>query len=508
MGTPPVVADEAVRVVLVDDTPDIRLLLGLALDLDPGFTVVGEASDGIEALQVVAETRPDLVLLDLAMPRMDGLTVIPRIRQMCPDSTILVLSGFDGAVLGPRTVAAGADDYLRKGTSPQEIVSRVRALRGLRQDVPLPADPLSDAAASPPPADDAPPDPESTWSMPVDLLQSAPFGLITVRVGRRDDGDELWVSAANDLARAALDLSDGTLPARLSSVSPALDAMIRSGAPNAESLSVQDLLWPEEPLGRRDDLAVRLHRDGDVVTAVLMPVAAVSEAGRLRRAIASVVHELRNPITVLVGATQALTTARGRLAPDMEDRLFAAIDRQARHLERATSDLMTTVQRHSGTFDVNLAPMPLAPVLNRCVDSVTELGQVSVDCGDDVWVRADRDRLEQVVANLVSNAVKYGAPPISVAVTTTGDTLDIVISDGGTGVSPDFVASMFEEFTREARRGVPGTGLGLYVVRTLVEAHHGTISYSRTEDDRTNFTVSLPRVQPPRRRAADRHLHD
>ena len=507
MGTDPVAVEEAVRVVLVDATPDIRLLLGLALELDAGFTVVGEASDGVEALDVVASTRPDLVLLDLAMPRMDGMTVIPRIRQMCPESTILVLSGFDGAVLGPRTLAAGADDYVRKGTSPQEIVSRVRTLRGLDQSASERASSLEVGSASPP-ADDAPPEPEPPWSVPEDLLQSAPFGLLTVRVGREADGDELWVSAANDLACGALDLSDATLPARLSDVSPALDAMIRSRTPAAQSGAVQDLLWPDEPLGRRDDLAVRLHRDGNVVTAVLMPVAAVSEEGRLRRAIASVVHELRNPITVLVGATQALTTARGRLAPDMEDRLFAAIDRQARHLERATSDLMTTVQTRSGSFDVQLDPLPLAPVLSRCVDSVTELGQVPVDCAPDLWVHADRDRLEQIVANLVSNALKYGAPPISVAATTVDDTVELVVSDSGQGVSSEFVDSMFEEFTREARRGVPGTGLGLYVVRTLVEAHGGTVSYSRTEDDRTEFTVCLQRAEPHRRRADDGRRHD
>jgi signal transduction histidine kinase len=404
-------------------------------------------------------------------------------------------------------VAAGADAYLRKGTSPQDIVSRARGLRSLHQAVPR-----SRAVALVPLCEDGsvdvPGQTEPPWSLPADLLQSAPFGLFTIRVGRRGDGDELWVSAANELACTALDLGGTTLPTRLAAISPTLDEMVRSGVDARSDHARRETIWPGEPFGTREDLTLRLHRDGDVVTAVLMPVASASEAGRLRRAIASVAHELRNPVTVLVGATQALSSARGRLGPDMEDRLFAAIDRQARHLERATTDLLTTVQRHSGTFDVHLEPVPLAPVLTRCVDSVTEPGQVQVDCGEDLWVCADRDRLEQIVANLVSNALKYGAAPVTVTVASTDDTATIQVTDEGAGVSDAFVATMFDEFTREAQRGVSGTGLGLHVVRTLVEGHHGTVRYSRTPDERTRFSVELRRVAAPRRRCDDEDRHE
>jgi signal transduction histidine kinase len=326
-------------------------------------------------------------------------------------------------------------------------------------------------------------------------------------VGRQEDDDEPWVTAANEAACAALDLDETSLPARLAGISPALAEMVRSGATGTQA--GQETLWPGEPSGGREDLAVRLHRDGDEVTVVLMPVrASVSEGSRLRRAIASVAHELTNPVTVLIGATQALTSARGRLAPDMEDRLLAAIDRQARLLERATTDLLTAVQRHSGTFDVHLEPVELASVLTRCVATMTELEQAGVDCAEELWVCADRDRLEQIVVNLVSNAVKYGEAPILLAVTSTDDTVALEVSDSGEGVSAGFVPRMFDEFTREPRQTMPGTGLGLHVVRTLAEAHHGTVTYARTPDQRTLFSVTLPRVAAPRRRADDEAHHD
>ena len=140
MSTTATVLDP-LRVVLVDDTPDIRFLLRLALDLDGGCTVVGEAGDGRQALAVVAETQPDLVLLDLAMPDVDGMQALPLLRECCPAATILVLSGFEDAALAPAVLAAGADGYLRKGAAPRDILARAHAAGPARRREPTPVDP-------------------------------------------------------------------------------------------------------------------------------------------------------------------------------------------------------------------------------------------------------------------------------------------------------------------------------------------------------------------------------
>src|SRR3954451_19810054 len=83
-----------VRVVLVDDTPSLRMLTRLALE-DTGFEVVGEAGDGLAGVNAVKELRPDLVLLDLAMPVMDGLEALPLMRAAVPEVRVVIVSGFD-----------------------------------------------------------------------------------------------------------------------------------------------------------------------------------------------------------------------------------------------------------------------------------------------------------------------------------------------------------------------------------------------------------------------------
>jgi DNA-binding NarL/FixJ family response regulator len=106
-----------IRVLLADDTPEIRRLLRVNLELDGRFEIVGEAADGAEAVALSQSLHPDVVVLDLAMPVMDGLQAAPMIRQYSPSSRILVLSGFDHSRMEARAREQGAHGYLEKGTA-------------------------------------------------------------------------------------------------------------------------------------------------------------------------------------------------------------------------------------------------------------------------------------------------------------------------------------------------------------------------------------------------------
>jgi DNA-binding NarL/FixJ family response regulator len=109
------------RVALADDVAEIRMLLRLTLELDGRFEIVGEATDGAQAVEIVTEQRPDVVILDLGMPVMDGFAAIPEICRCSPETRILVLSAFD-ATTSSRVLSLGADAYMIKGTDIHEDV--------------------------------------------------------------------------------------------------------------------------------------------------------------------------------------------------------------------------------------------------------------------------------------------------------------------------------------------------------------------------------------------------
>jgi DNA-binding NarL/FixJ family response regulator len=122
-------------VFLVDDVPELRELIRLGMEEDPGFEVVGEAGDGRTALTGIAETRPEAVLLDLSMPDMNGLEAIPEIREGDPDVAIIVLSGFAAERMGPVSLERGADGYVEKGTPIQDLRDATRlAVEKRRED--------------------------------------------------------------------------------------------------------------------------------------------------------------------------------------------------------------------------------------------------------------------------------------------------------------------------------------------------------------------------------------
>jgi DNA-binding NarL/FixJ family response regulator len=112
-----------IRVLVVDDVPDLRALFRLVLESDDRFEVVGEAGDGEEAIVKAHELRPDVVMLDIAMPRMNGINAIPLLHQAAPGIRILVLSGFETDAIARRAIDACATAFISKGVSPKKIVS-------------------------------------------------------------------------------------------------------------------------------------------------------------------------------------------------------------------------------------------------------------------------------------------------------------------------------------------------------------------------------------------------
>jgi DNA-binding NarL/FixJ family response regulator len=116
------------RVLLVDDTPDVRALVRRALERSGGLEVVAEVGDGAAAVVAARHHQPDVVLLDIAMPVMDGLEALPQIRQVAPRATVIMLSAFGADKMIDLAVRQGAAGYIQKGRPMRELVSQVHEL--------------------------------------------------------------------------------------------------------------------------------------------------------------------------------------------------------------------------------------------------------------------------------------------------------------------------------------------------------------------------------------------
>lgn len=117
-----------VEVYLCDDVPELRQLLRFILEEDPGLRVVGETGDAQIGVEEIAELQPNVVLLDLSMPGMDGLEALPLIRRAAPDTSVIVFSGFTEAKMGALVLERGADRYIEKGESLERVREAVREL--------------------------------------------------------------------------------------------------------------------------------------------------------------------------------------------------------------------------------------------------------------------------------------------------------------------------------------------------------------------------------------------
>lgn len=117
------------NVLIADDSDDIRLLIRLALHLEPDLEIVGEATNGADAVAMADHLQPHLLLLDLSMPVMDGLEAIPLIREVAPAARVIVVSGFLNGEIKQRVLDAGARGFVEKGNDLGELVRLVREVR-------------------------------------------------------------------------------------------------------------------------------------------------------------------------------------------------------------------------------------------------------------------------------------------------------------------------------------------------------------------------------------------
>ncbi|MFL6140123.1 MAG: response regulator transcription factor [Frankiaceae bacterium] len=118
----------AIRVLVADDAPDLRGVVRMLLDLEDDFEVVAEAGTGLEAVQLSEEHQPDLIVLDLAMPVMDGLTALDELRTVAPEAKVVMFSAHDAPSTLDEARDRGAVGFIDKGSGIVDLAGHLRRI--------------------------------------------------------------------------------------------------------------------------------------------------------------------------------------------------------------------------------------------------------------------------------------------------------------------------------------------------------------------------------------------
>jgi signal transduction histidine kinase len=211
------------------------------------------------------------------------------------------------------------------------------------------------------------------------------------------------------------------------------------------------------------------------------------------RFLATTSHELRTPLTSIAGFATTVTH-RWHELDDWEKRRFVEIiENQSARLSDLIDELLTLSALQSGEVRIKREHVRVRDVLDRIVAGLGGDSEITVEAPEDLTACVDARYFSQIVENYISNARKYGAPPVTVTASASPRWFEITVTDGGPGVPDEFVPQLFEPFRRaDDVAGVHGSGLGLSIVRGLVEAQGGDAWYERNRPNGASFKARFP----------------
>jgi signal transduction histidine kinase len=209
-------------------------------------------------------------------------------------------------------------------------------------------------------------------------------------------------------------------------------------------------------------------------------------------------HELRSPMAAVIGAARTLQGRWRELSADKRQSFLELISDETTRLATLIADVLDTSRIEAGTFTFSFTDLDVADVVNDVV-AAAGVGQdevrVRANVGSVPRIRADRERLQQVLQNLVDNAVKYSPAHGDVTVSARAENglVQIAVRDEGPGIPQEDQRLIFEKFGRStAGAAKPGTGLGLFIARSIAEAHGGTLAVDSEPERGSVFTLELP----------------
>ena len=233
---------------------------------------------------------------------------------------------------------------------------------------------------------------------------------------------------------------------------------------------------------------------GQLALAFNEMAAKLDEVDRQRRElVANASHELRTPIAALSAMIENLDDGVAEASPDY----VATMHAQVRRLAHLVDQLLSLSRLDSGETALHRERVELGPLLDEVADEARwRHPEVEIEARrpvEGLTVDVDNMLMHQVLSNLVENAIRHGAPPVSLCATTTGSSVYLEVADCGRGIPPADAERVFERFHRlDQARSTAGSGLGLSIVAGIVARHGGTIRAEPNSPNGTRMIVELP----------------
>ena len=219
--------------------------------------------------------------------------------------------------------------------------------------------------------------------------------------------------------------------------------------------------------------------------------------------VALAAHELRTPMTTIHGFVTTLHHLADRLDESQKETVRDALLQQTQRMAMLVEQLLDLSRLDAEVIDITPERVDVRTEVEEIVHTAApDAGPVEIDVHEDTVAIIDRGALERIVTNLVTNAFRYGTPPVRVHAEQTDRHFRLSVEDRGVGVPSEFVPDLFERFTRSegARPSAIGTGLGLAIARSYARAHGGDLVYEDAEPHGARFCLVIPMPRP----AADR----
>ncbi len=502
-GEPAPSGGQKPAVLIVDDNPDMRAHLARLLS---GAYAIESATNGVEGMAAASRGLPQLIISDVMMPGLDGFGFLKQLRSQ--ESTrlipVILLSARAGDEATIEGLEAGADEYLIKPFSPRELLARVRAqlaMSDLRRD--LHAERKARTALA------------EIRKLSI-LLDASPDHVFMLdRQGRYVYNNRATAEALAAHLAALGRAGEQTIgrSGREMGFEPAFLSQFE--AEQAQAFSGRTVVGATRfPTfgGPRDFeyiLSPAPSEDGTIeyLVGITRDVHDLKMAVRVRDQFLSIAsHELKTPLTSLKLQTQMRRKLLNRygLVPFTEEKLagmFGDDEKQINRLARLVDDMLDISRLNAGKFSINYERVELTVLVKEIVDRMAAQFQgsgvtISLQAEGEVVGSWDRYRLEQVVINLLTNAIKYGAgKPVQINVSATAVSARIVIEDSGIGIAKQDCDRIFGQFERAiSANEVSGLGLGLYIAKQIVDAHAGSIQVESEPGVGSRFTIELPFV--------------